>query len=113
MEAATVILMVVEVVIVAAGVFCRYLLSRPIAGSDEIATLVLVWLTFLGGAAAQRRRAHPRVGLFVQHLSPSAMTYIDAPSGWSRSSSSPAFVGTVWNSSDCGSASLRRAPASI
>ena len=78
MEAATIILMVVEVVIVAAGVFCRYILSRPIAGSDEIATLVLVWLTFLGGAVAQRRRAHPRVGLFVQHLSPSARAYVDA-----------------------------------
>src|SRR5262245_49007797 len=78
MEAATVLLMVGEVVIVAAGVFWRYVLGRPIAGSDEIATLVLVWLTFLGGAVAQRRRAHPRVGLFVQHLSPSAMTYIDA-----------------------------------
>lgn len=78
MEAATIILMVVEVVIVAAGVFCRYILSRPIAGSDEIATLVLVWLTFLGGAVAQRRRAHPSVGLFVQRLPPSARAYVDA-----------------------------------
>ena len=78
MEAATITLMVFEVVIVAAGVFCRYVLSRPVAGSDEIATLVLVWLTFLGGAVAQRRRAHPRVGLFVQHLSPSALAYIEA-----------------------------------
>lgn len=78
MEAATILLMVVEVVIVAAGVFCRYILSRPIAGSDEIATLVLVWLTFLGGAVAQRRRAHPCLSLFVQHLSPSATAYVDA-----------------------------------
>ena len=68
MEAATIIVMVVEVVIVAAGVFCRYILGRPIAGSDEIATLMLGWLTLLGGAVAQRRQASPHVSLFVQHL---------------------------------------------
>ncbi|PYM12505.1 MAG: hypothetical protein DMD81_23845, partial [Candidatus Rokuibacteriota bacterium] len=54
------------------------MINRPIAGSDEIATLVLVWLTFLGGAVAQRKRAHPSVSLFVQRLYPSAETYVDA-----------------------------------
>lgn len=78
MEAATIFVMAVEVVVVVAGVFFRYVINRPIAGSDEIATLVLVWLTFLGGAVAQRRRAHPSVAIFVQRLSPSATAYVDA-----------------------------------
>ena len=80
-EAATVVVLAVEVVIVAAGVFCRYVLNRPIAGADEIATLVLVWLTFLGGAVAQRRRAYPNVSLFVQRLSPSSRAHIEATTG--------------------------------
>src|SRR5437660_10450607 len=62
MEVATILTMVVVVVSVAAGVFCRYVLHRPLAGADEIATLGLVWLTFLGGAVAQPRHQHPRTG---------------------------------------------------
>ena len=78
MEAATVLVMAVQIVVVLAGVVSRYVVSRPIAGSDEIATLVLVWLTFLGGSVAQRRRAHPSVSLFVERLTPRAIPYVDA-----------------------------------
>jgi tripartite ATP-independent transporter DctM subunit len=77
-EGATILVMAIEVAIVVASVFFRYVLNRPIAGSDEIATLVLVWLTFLGGAVAQRRRAHPSVSIFVQRLSPRALAYVEA-----------------------------------
>jgi TRAP-type C4-dicarboxylate transport system permease small subunit len=70
--------MAVQVVVVLAGVISRYVVNRPIAGSDEIATLVLVWLTFLGGAVAQRRRAHPSVSLLTERLNPGALPYIEA-----------------------------------
>jgi C4-dicarboxylate transporter, DctM subunit len=70
--------MAVQVAVVLAGVISRYVVNRPIAGSDEIATLVLVWLTFLGGAAAQRRRGHPSVSLFVERLDSRAIPYVDA-----------------------------------
>jgi len=78
MEAATVLVMAVQLVVVLAGVVSRYLVNRPLAGSDEIATLVLVWLTFLGGSVAQRRRAHPSVSLFVERLTPRTIPYVDA-----------------------------------
>jgi tripartite ATP-independent transporter DctM subunit len=78
MAAATILVMAVQVVVVLAGVISRYVVNRPIPGSDEIATLVLVWLTFLGGAVAQQRRAHPSVSLFVERLDPRAHPYIDA-----------------------------------
>ncbi|HEV8641346.1 MAG TPA: TRAP transporter large permease subunit [Methylomirabilota bacterium] len=78
MEAATIFVMAVQVVVVLAGVVFRYIVNRPIAGSDEIATLVLVWLTFLGGAVAQRRRAHPSVSLFIERLDPRTIPYVDA-----------------------------------
>jgi tripartite ATP-independent transporter DctM subunit len=78
MEGATILVMATEVVVVAAGVFFRYVLNRPIAGSDEIADLILVWLTFLGGAVAQRRRGHPSVSIFVQRLDAGGLAYVDA-----------------------------------
>ena len=77
MEAATILVMTVEVVVVVAGVFFRYVLNRPIAGSDEIADLVLVWLTFLGGAVAQRRRSHPSVSIFAHRLPARTLAYLD------------------------------------
>jgi len=70
--------MAAQVVVVVAGVVSRYVVNRPIAGSDELATLVLVWLTFLGGAVAQRRRTHPSVSLLLQRVDPSTAVYVDA-----------------------------------
>lgn len=78
LEAAAILVMAVEVVVVMAGVISRYVLNRPIAGSDEIADLILVWLTFIGGAVAQRRRSHPSVSIFVQRLPPTVVSYLDA-----------------------------------
>jgi tripartite ATP-independent transporter DctM subunit len=77
-EAAAIVVLAVQVVVVLAGVVSRYVVNRPIAGSDEIATLVLVWLTFLGGAAAQRRRAHPSVNLLTERLDPRVLPYVHA-----------------------------------
>ena len=78
LEAAAILVMAVEVVVVMAGVISRYVLNRPIAGSDEIADLLLVWLTFIGGAVAQRQRSHPTVSIFVHWLPPSVVSYLDA-----------------------------------
>lgn len=44
--------------VVAANVFCRFVLSFSIYWGDEAAQALLVWLTFLGAAAAVRDRAH-------------------------------------------------------
>jgi tripartite ATP-independent transporter DctM subunit len=95
MEVATILTMVVVVVSVAAGVFCRYVLNRPLAGADEIATLGLVWLTFLGGAVAQRRHAHPRISLGMASLTPAAGAWVDA---CTRLVEIGFFAGVCWQS---------------
>ena len=76
-EVAAILIMAAEVVIVLAGVISRYVLNNPLAGSDEIADLSLVWLTFIGGAVAQRRRSHPSVSIVVQRLPASVVPYLD------------------------------------
>jgi len=78
LETAAILVMAVEVVVVLTGVIFRYVLNRPTAGSDEIADLILVWLTFIGGAVAQQRRSHPSVSIFVQRVSASIVPYLDA-----------------------------------
>jgi tripartite ATP-independent transporter DctM subunit len=77
LEMATILVLIAEVVVVALAVFFRYVVNRPIAGSDEIATLLLVWLTFLGGAVALRRRMHPSVNLFFTRLPARVQTYVE------------------------------------
>ncbi len=44
--------------IVAANVFCRFVLHFSLYWGDEAAQSLLVWLTFLGAAVAVRDRAH-------------------------------------------------------
>jgi len=52
-------------VLVFGNVISRFVLALDIAWSSELATFLLVWGTFLGGAAAVRRRAHMRVAELV------------------------------------------------
>ena len=42
------VILVVEVVILAAGVFSRYVLHNAIVWTDEVATILLLWLAMLG-----------------------------------------------------------------
>ena len=52
-------------VIVAAQVFFRYVLNHSLFWSEELARLLLVWLTFLGATVAYYHGAHPGVdGVF-------------------------------------------------
>lgn len=59
--------------VVAAQVFCRYVLNQSLFWSEELARYILVWLTFLGASVAYRRNVHPRIDLFSARLgAPSA-----------------------------------------
>ncbi len=55
-------------VLVFANVLSRFIFNFDIAWSNELAIFVMVWATFLGGAAAQRKRGHMRVGELVEKL---------------------------------------------
>lgn len=45
-------------VVVAANVFCRFVLNFSLSWGDELAQILLVWLTFLGAAIAVRDNQH-------------------------------------------------------
>jgi C4-dicarboxylate transporter DctQ subunit len=51
------------------NVVCRYLLNSPLPGSDELATLLFTWATFLGASIGVRRQLHLGIE-FVTRLFP-------------------------------------------
>jgi len=81
-EGLSILLILAEVGVIGAAVFTRYVINRPIAGSDELATLVLVWLTFISGAVVSRRRAHLSVNIIVKLLPGRVQQWIEATVGW-------------------------------
>ncbi len=52
---------VVEVCLLSAGVFFRYVLRHSIVWSDELATILFLWLSLLGAVIAYRRGEHMRM----------------------------------------------------
>ncbi len=70
-------LLVVEVVILAAGVFARYVLHHAFVWTDEVATILLLWLAMLGAVTAYRRREHIRLNAFVRGVSTATASLLD------------------------------------
>lgn len=53
-----------------ANVFMRYLFASPLAWSEEVLQLLLVWATFLGASALVRRNELVLIGLLSERLPP-------------------------------------------
>jgi TRAP-type C4-dicarboxylate transport system permease small subunit len=51
-----------------AQVFFRYALNNSLFWSEEVGRICLVWITFLGGSAAFKRRAHLGIDFLVNKL---------------------------------------------
>ncbi|MBI3968399.1 MAG: TRAP transporter small permease [Chloroflexi bacterium] len=62
-------LLVVLLVDMMLGVIFRYIVGQALSWTEEVGTLSLVWLTFVGGAVGIRRGAHFSIHLLVDHLS--------------------------------------------
>ncbi|BBU31035.1 ABC transporter permease [Burkholderia sp. THE68] len=70
-------LVVAEVVLLFANVFCRYVLHDPLIWGDELATLLFIWLAMLGTVIALRRNEHMRLTTFIAHLQPARRAFVD------------------------------------
>ncbi|HMH97927.1 MAG TPA: TRAP transporter large permease subunit, partial [Bradyrhizobium sp.] len=64
-------------VILFAGVVARYGLHRPLIWSDELASILFLWLAMLGAAVAFRRAEHMRMTAIVASAKPAMRTYLD------------------------------------
>ena len=61
-------LVLVETLVLFAGVFSRYVLRRPFVWSDELASILFLWLAMLGAVIAYRRSEHMRMSALVARL---------------------------------------------
>lgn len=71
-------LVAAEIVVLFAGVVSRYLLHRPLIWSDELASVLFLWLAMLGAVAAFRRGEHMRMTALVAQSRPAQRAFLDA-----------------------------------
>jgi TRAP-type C4-dicarboxylate transport system permease small subunit len=71
------LLVVAEIVTLFAGVVARYVLQRPLIWSDELASILFLWLAMLGAVVAFRRSEHMRMTAVVASAKPAMRAYLD------------------------------------
>ena len=69
-EPVAAVMLVVEVVILASGVFSRYVLQNSLVWTDELATIIFLWLSMLGAVIAYRKSDHMRLNAVLRVASP-------------------------------------------
>ena len=77
-EPAAVVVLAAEIVILASGVFSRYVLANALPWTDELATILLLWLAMLGAVIAYRRREHIRLTAIIRRAGPTTAAVLDA-----------------------------------
>jgi len=65
LETVTALLVVAEIVILFVGIVARYGFHNPLIWSDELASLLFLWLAMLGAVLALRRNEHMRMTALV------------------------------------------------
>ncbi|MCV6905976.1 MAG: TRAP transporter large permease subunit [Achromobacter xylosoxidans] len=71
------ILVIAEIVILFSGIVARYVLHTPLVWSDELASILFLWLAMLGAVIAFRRGEHMRMGALVNRASPATRALLD------------------------------------
>jgi tripartite ATP-independent transporter DctM subunit len=76
-EAVAAALVAAEIVILFSGVVARYVFNAPLVWSDELASILFLWLAMLGAVLAFRRDEHMRMTACVGMLSSPARAVLD------------------------------------
>jgi TRAP-type C4-dicarboxylate transport system permease small subunit len=71
------VLVAAEIVILFSGVVARYVLNHPLIWSDELASILFLWLAMLGAVIAFRRDEHMRMTAAVAGLPSQTRTTFD------------------------------------
>ena len=64
-EAVAALLVLAEIGVLSLGVFARFVLHRPIVWTDELASILFLWLAMLGSVIALQRGQHMRLTAIV------------------------------------------------
>jgi tripartite ATP-independent transporter DctM subunit len=77
-DAAAVGLLVCNVLVLFTGVLSRYVFHRPLIWTDELASILFIWLVMLGSVIALRRGTHMRLTVLVSKVPHRARVYLEA-----------------------------------
>ena len=77
-ELVAAVLVLAEIVILGAGVTARYAFHAPLVWSDELASILFLWLSMLGAVVALRRGEHMRMTGLVSRVGPQARLLLEA-----------------------------------
>ncbi|HJV25181.1 MAG TPA: TRAP transporter large permease subunit [Aromatoleum sp.] len=76
-EVAAALLVVAEIIVLLTGVTSRYLFHTPIIWTDELASILFLWLAMLGAVVALRRGEHMRMTALVGMVPPKVRTFLE------------------------------------
>ena len=71
------LLVAVEIVVLFAGVIARFVLHTPLIWSDELSSILFLWLAMLGSVIAFQRGEHMRMTALVGKAAPAARAFLD------------------------------------
>ncbi len=71
------ILVVTEILILIIGTSARYFFHHPLTWTDELASILFLWLAMLGSVIALRRGSHMRLTTFVNKMSPDKRAWME------------------------------------
>jgi tripartite ATP-independent transporter DctM subunit len=74
---AAALLVIAEIIVLFSGVSARYLFHKPIIWSDELASILFLWLAMFGAVVAFQRGEHMRMTAFVGMASPNRRAFFD------------------------------------
>ena len=63
--------------IVGAQVFCRSVIHMPLQSGDELCRLFMLWITFIGAAAATRESQNIKLTMLTNHFPKKVMFCLD------------------------------------
>ena len=78
LEFTAICLVVLDVVVLLAGVVARYVFNRPLHWSDELASFLFLWLGMLGAVMALSRGEHLRLSALLRGMGPKLRGMVDA-----------------------------------
>ena len=76
-EVPAAMLVLVEILVLLSGVVSRYVFHRPLGWTDELASMLFLWLAMLGAVIALRRSSHMRMTALVDIASPGMRAFLD------------------------------------
>ncbi|SPS03086.1 TRAP transporter large permease [Cupriavidus taiwanensis] len=81
-EVPAALIVLAEILLLGGGAFARYALHQPVPWTDELASILFLWLAMLGAIIALDRGAHMQLTTFIKNLPPARRAWVDALGMW-------------------------------